>query len=128
MNNTVDFLIIDGQRFNVGVLSGIKETIDILDRYANRTQDGVLHREIIGTYKNYSSIKFAEQTDANYDAYENLWETLGAKQEFHTITIANYTFSAYISSISREIAYYSNGRAYHKKMECKFTSERPYRS
>lgn len=128
MANSVDFLVIDGQRFNVGVLAGIKETFDILDRYANRTQDGVLHREIIGTYKNYSSIKFANQTDANYDAYENLWELLGSKKEFHTITIANYTFSAYISSISRKIAYFNNNRAYHSDMECKFTAEQPYRS
>ena len=128
MANRTDFLVIDGRRINVGVLSGIDEECDILDRYAYRSQDGVLHREVIGSYQNYSNIKFADQTDANYGEYEELWEILSSPQEFHNIRIANFEFSAYISSAKRKIAYFDGDKAYHKGMSCNFKAERPRRT
>lgn len=128
MASKMDFLIIDGIRINVGVLSGIGEECDILDRYAYRSQDGVLHREVIGSYQNYRNIKFVDQTDANYNEYEQLWEILCSPQEFHNIKIANFEFSAYISSVKREIDYYDGDKAYHKKMTCNFTAEKPRRT
>lgn len=128
MANQADFLIIDGKRINVGVLSGIDEECEILDRYAYRTQDGILHREVIGSYQNYRNIKFAKQDDSNYDEYEILWEMLSEPKEFHNIKIGNFEFSAYISSVKRKIDYFKNDRAYHKDMQCNFTAEKPRRT
>lgn len=127
MSNTSDFLIIDGVRVNVGVLSGIDEIADVLDSYANRTQDFVLHRGTVAVFYNYESIKFEDQNDTNYDAYEYLWDVLTQPKQFHTITIANLTFSAYISNVKRKIDYYQNNKAYHKGMQCNFKCERPNR-
>lgn len=128
MDRQVEFLIIDGIRIDVGVLSGIEEICDILDRYAYRSQDGVLHREVIGSYQNYKNIKFVDQTDSNYDQYEQLWEILSSPQEFHNIKIANFEFRAYISSVKRVIDYFDGNRAYHKGMTCSFTAEKPRRT
>ena len=128
MANTVDFLVIDGKRIDVGVLTDINEECDILDRYAYSSQDGVLHREVIGSYQNYTNIRFADQTDANYAAYEELWEILCSPQEFHNIRIANFEFSAYIASVKRKISRFDNNRAYHKGMSCNFKAERPRRT
>ncbi len=127
MANTIDFLVIDGERINLSVLSGIDEIADVLDTYANRTDDMVLHRGNIGVFFNYQNIKFADQNDTNYDAYERVWDILTQPKDFHTITIANLTFRAYISSIKRKISYFNNNRAYHKGMQCNFTCERPSR-
>lgn len=128
MADKMDFLIIDGIRINVGVLKGIGEECELLDRYAYRSQDGVLHREVIGSYQNYRNIKFVDQTNDNYDEYEQLWEILCSPQEFHNIKIANFEFSAYISSVKRTIDYYDGDRAYHKGMSCSFTAEKPRRT
>lgn len=128
MANTVDFLLIDGVRVDINVLADFDESADILDKYANRTQDGVLHRKVIGTYYNFSNIKFEDQNDKNYDAYEYIWQILSQPKAFHTITIGGYTFSAYVSSIKRKCNYFNNNRLYHKNMQCNFTAEKPART
>ena len=45
-------IVIDSTTYNIPVLS-IKRKAEVLDKYAERTEDGVLHREIIGVYFNY---------------------------------------------------------------------------
>ena len=40
------YLVVDGVEYKVGVLS-MKRKGDILDKTANRTEDGDLHREVI---------------------------------------------------------------------------------
>ncbi len=42
-----DFLIIDKEKYNIAVLVGLKRNADFLDKYANRTDDGDLKRELI---------------------------------------------------------------------------------
>lgn len=123
-----DFIIIDGEKYDIGVLSGIKETADFLDKYANRTENGDLKRELIGVYFNYSNITFEPQTDDNYEEYERLWNKLTEAEEYHTIRIANFEFIAYFSNVSRSIYTYKNGRAYKKEMTANFTAKKPARS
>ena len=69
MEEKYDFIVIDGITFNIGVFADIKEAADFLDKYANRTEDGDLKRELIGVYFNFSDIKFEPQTDDNYEEY-----------------------------------------------------------
>lgn len=123
-----DFIVIDGNTYNIGVLSGIKENADFLDKYANRTENGDLKRELIGVYFNYSSIKFEPQTDNNYDEFERLWEKLTEPEEFHDIRIANFEFRAYFNGVSRTIYMYDKGKAYRKDLTVNFTSKKPARS
>lgn len=128
MAERYDFIVIDGSQYNIGVYAGIKETADFLDKYANRTDDGDLKRELIGVYFNYSDIKFEPQKDSNYEEFERLWNKLTEPEEFHTIKIANFEFKAYFNGVSREIYDYRDGRAYKKNMTVNFTSKKPARS
>ena len=45
-------IIIDAVTYDIPVTS-IKRTADFLDKYAERTEDGKLQRELIGVYFNY---------------------------------------------------------------------------
>lgn len=128
MSEKYDFLMIDGKKYNIGVYIGIKETADFLDKYANRTQDGDLKRELIGVYFNYSDITFEPQTDSNYNEFEKLWNKLTEPEEFHTVKIANFTFRSYFNSVSREIYMFKDNKAYKKNMTVSFTAKKPARS
>lgn len=109
----------------------LKRKADFLDKYANRTEDGDLKRELIGVYKNYE-IEFGEFPDTadGRKKYNALFDKLSEAEEFHTITIPDasgtYTFKAYISSVSDEYKrIYSDGYSTFKGLSCKFTAKAP---
>lgn len=122
-----DFLIIDGEIFNIKVLVGLKRNADFLDKYANRTDDGDLKRELIGVYFNYKNISFEKQTDNNYSEYNRLYNKLTEPEEFHNINIAGFEFRAYFSSVSDEMYLYKNGKPYYKGLTVNFTAKTPAR-
>lgn len=128
MAEKYDFIIIDGNQYNIGVYAGIKETADFLDNYANRTEDGDLKRDLIGVYFNFIDIKFEPQTERNYDEFERLWNKLTEPEEFHTVKIANFEFKAYFNNVSRVINDFRGGKAYKKDMTVNFTAKKPARS
>lgn len=123
-----DFLIIDDDIYNIKVYTGIKRNADFLDKYAERTDDGDLQRELIGVYFNYKSIRFEKQTDKNYSEYERLYDKLTEAEEFHNIEIAGTSFKAYFSNVSDEMYLYKNGRPYYRKLTVNFTAKMPARS
>lgn len=123
-----DFLTIDGKIYNIKVFTGVKRTADFLDKYANRTDDGDLKRELIGVYFNYKDIKFEKQKDANYDEYNRLYNKLTEAEEFHDINIAGFNFRAYFSNVSDVMYVYKNGRPYYKDLTVNFTAKKPARS
>lgn len=123
-----DFLIIDNEIYNIKVKTGIKRNADFLDKYAERTDDGDLQRELIGVYFNYKNISFEKQTDENYSEYERLYNKLTEAEEFHNIEIAGISFEAYFSNVSDEMYLYKNGRPYYRKLTVNFTAKMPARS
>ena len=123
-----DFLIIDNEIYNIKVKTGIKRNADFLDKYAERTDDGDLKRELIGVYFNYKNISFEKQTDENYSEYERLYDKLTEAEEFHNIEIAGTSFKAYFSNVSDEMYLYKNGRPYYRKLTVNFTAKMPARS
>lgn len=123
-----DFLIIDNEIYNIKVKTGIKRNADFLDKYAERTDDGDLQRELIGVYFNYKNISFEKQTDENYSEYERLYDKLTEAEEFHNIEIAGISFKAYFSNVSDEMYLYKNGRPYYRKLTVNFTAKMPARS
>lgn len=124
------FIIIDGQRYDIRVKTGIKRSADFLDRYAVRTEDGNLNRSLIGVFYNYSNIQFEKQTDDNYTEYNRLYNKLTEPTEFHTINIGGFQFTAYFNSISDEIYYYNpdTERAYFTNLVVNFTAKQPART
>lgn len=123
-----NFLIIDGEKYKVAVLASLKRNADFLDKYAERTDDGDLKRELIGVYFNYKNIRFARQTDLNYNEYNRLYNKLTEAEEFHDITIANQSFKAYFSSVNDEMYLFKNNRPYYKNLTVNFTAKMPSRS
>lgn len=123
-----DFLVIDNEIYNIKVKTGIKRNADFLDKYAERTDDGDLQRELIGVYFNYKNISFEKQTDENYSEYERLYDKLTEAEEFHNIEIAGTSFKAYFSNVSDEMYLYKNGRPYYRKLTVNFTAKMPARS
>ena len=118
-------IIIDGIEYDVPVIS-IKRTGDFLDKYAERTEDGVLHRELIGVYLNYQ-ILFGSTTDVA--EYADLWQALTAAQEFHTVTVpdesGDYTFEAYFSNVSDEMRKQHNAENFWKSLTVNFIAQSP---
>lgn len=121
-------LTIDGLYFDVPFIS-IKRDADVLDKYAERTKDGVLRREVIGTYFNYT-MGFGTIDDTR--TYNKLWDKLTEPVAFHTVTLpsndGNLTYSAYISSVSDEFEKILENKTVFKGLTCKFTAEKPTRT
>lgn len=118
---------IDGIHFDIPMIS-LKRTADVLDKYANRTEDGDLKREIIGVYYNYQlSVGVVE----NQSVYDALWDKLTEPTEFHEITLPTsegaYTFTGYVSSVSDEYRKITPTGATFQGLTCKFTAKKPSR-
>lgn len=116
---------IDGVYFDVPLIS-VKRTADFLDKYAERTEDGVLHRELIGVYFNYQMSFGTIHNDALYEA---LWEKLTEPVEFHDFSLPTtggpYEFRGYISGVSDEIEKIYSNTAKFKGLQCKYTAQAP---
>jgi hypothetical protein len=121
-------IIIDSITYDVNCTS-LKRTADFLDRYAERTQDGVLHRELIGVYFNYK-LQLAEPSISQLSAYQALWAKLTEAVEFHTVTVPgsngyNYTFTAYFSGVSDELEIIRDTGNYWKNLTVNFIAQSP---
>ena len=122
-------ITIDGTTYNVPVVA-IDETCDFLDKYAERTEDGVLHRELIGTYHNQSITFGVPQTAAEIAEYYSLWEALTEATEFHTVTVPDasgidFTFTAYFSNVARKLRKWDGTTTNWRDMTVRFIAQSP---
>jgi hypothetical protein len=117
-------IIIDGTTYDIPVLS-IARTADFLDKYAERTEDGVLHRELIGVYFNYK-IQFGSST--NTTEYAALWNKLTEAEEYHTVTVpdesGDYTFTAYFASVGDSLRK-TGAKNFWKSLTVNFIAQSP---
>lgn len=121
--------IIDGIAYNVPFIQ-VTRNAEVLDKYAERTADGVLHREIVGVYFNYE-INWASTT--NMDEYNRLWDRLTEPKEFHEITVpgsnGDYTFTGYITSVSDKLRKIAIGNVnYWVGLTAHFIAQSPART
>ena len=121
---------VDGIQFDIPMVS-LKRTADFLDKYAERTEDGELHRELIGVYYNYT-LTAGTSTDFGDTDYDAFWEKMTEPVEFHEISVpvrgGYYTFTGYISSVSDEYKKILNNEAEFTAFTCRFTAKRPART
>ena len=118
-------LKIDGVSYDVPIVS-LKRKADILDRYATRSEDGELHREVIGTFYNYTlEIKHVR----DLSLYESLFYVLSAPVPSHSVELPNenVAFDGYFSSISDEVALVDDNGVKYKNLTCRLTGMRPRR-
>lgn len=122
-------IIIDGVRYEkIGVLS-LKRKGEFLDKYAERTADGVLQRELIGVYINY---QLQITSDMEMEEYNALWDVLTAPEKWHTVTVPSksggYTYTAYFSNVADEARIVENGIAKFDNLTVNFIATRPART
>lgn len=119
---------IDGMTFNVPVLD-LTRSADFLDKFAKRTEDGGMQRELIGVYFNYQ-LKLGIAKDAA--EYQRLWDKLTEPVEFHTVvvpgTVGDYTFKAYFSNVKDKLLMKRQQRNYWQDLTVNFTAQVPARS
>jgi hypothetical protein len=118
---------IDGTENEIGVIS-LKRKADFLAKYAERTEDGVLHKELIGVYFNYQLRLGWNIKDPK--GYDNMWEILSQPREFHSLSLpygssGRFSFSGYCSNLQRDLFLVHNGNQYWKGLTVNFTAEKP---
>ena len=124
---TIDYITIDDTTYNVPVTS-LKRTADFLDKMAERTNDGVLHRELIGVYFNYQ-LKFGKASMADYAA---LYDKLTEPKDKHTIIVPTETgateFDAYFAGITDNLKRISGSLRYWTDLTVNFIAMAPART
>lgn len=127
MNHTyTQGLIIDGISYNIPFVS-IKRTMDFLEKYANRTEDGDIKIETIGLYKNYN---ITIGTIDDLELYDSLIEHItDCSNRFHRVVLPDaaktFEFYGYFSSISDEVEKVLGSGALYKGLSWKMTSKKP---
>ena len=120
-------LYIDGIGYKIDVLR-VKRTADFLDKYAERTENGDLERELIGVYFNY---KLQLGPGIDRTEYARLWDKLTEPVEFHEVTVpdedGDYTFTAYFSNVADELLRKVAERNYWKNLTVNFIAKKPAR-
>lgn len=123
--------VLDGKSYNVFVPeSGIKRSGQVLDGdNAGRTQSGVMIRDIIGTYYNYSiEIDTSKTERAEYDA---LYQVLTAPVDSHTLTVPyaqeTITFQAYVTSAEDTLETMADGHNLWSGLKINFIAMKPQR-
>ena len=128
MSDLTRGIYIDGMHYKVPIKS-LKRTGEFLDKYANRTEDGVLHRELIGVYYNYQ-IEFGQISDE--DTYDAIYGVLSEPAESHTLMVPAksgwYTFEAYVSSLSDTVERITSSSVEYDALKCKFIAMEPART
>lgn len=119
-------LVIDGTSYNIPLVS-IKRTLDFLEKYAERTEDGDIKIETIGLYKNYT-ISIGTIDDA--ELYDKLLEHItDCENRFHHVLLPDaskqFEFYGYFSSIQDECEKILDSGAQYKELSWKMTSKKP---
>lgn len=116
-------IIIDGDEFDIPIIS-LKGQADMLDKYAERTNDGVLHRELIGVYDNYE-IEFASAYH-NAQVYSDLWFRLTEPVPWHTVKFPTIfgerEIVGYFANTRHEVSKQKGGVTYWKGLSTSFVS------
>jgi hypothetical protein len=123
-------IIIDEETFDISVISIVRKA-DYLDKFAERTEDGVLHREIIGVYFNYQ-LKLGATFDRT--EYARLWDVLtNPSSAFHEVTVPDehgltYSFQAYFASVGDELRRIKDGEVFWRNLTVDFIAQSPART
>ena len=93
--------IIDGTTYDVPIIE-LQRKGDILDLTARRRDDGVLERDVIGTYYNFSvKVGFIRDNQVRKDLWDKLTEPVAS----HEISIPGQdeSFEGYFGSVKDDV-------------------------
>lgn len=121
---------IDGRSFDVAVVS-LKQNFEVLDGpNAGRTMDARMHRDILGTFYNYTiEVDLAQLNRADADALFNI---VSAPVDSHVCAFPHgqesLTQDMYIAKGSRELFRQYGNRNYWGKMSWNYIAMAPSRT
>lgn len=129
-------LIIDNEDFSSSVnLVSLKRSAHFFDKFAKRDIHGILHRELIGVYINYT---LEICIDENLNEYNKLWEKLTEPAEKHQVTVSSnthwdengryncYVFEAYFADIKDEALLLRDPNNLFRKLTVEFIATKPH--
>lgn len=122
-------LIIDGTTYNIPFIS-VKRTLDFLEKFAERSEDGDIQIETIGLYKNYTiSIGLIEDAELYDQLIEHITD---CENRFHHVTLPDaskqFDFYGYFSSIKDEVEKVLENGAQYKGLSWNMRSKQPYKT
>ncbi|MGI5900697.1 MAG: hypothetical protein ACOX8S_12435 [Christensenellales bacterium] len=123
-----NILVIDGVVFSCPILS-ISNTLDSLHKYAERTEDGVLHKETIGWYRNYH-VEVGFMTDIQ--SYKSLVEKISEPVEFHNVSVPYLdsmtpSYEAYFAGIEHSLKRVKGNQNYWYGLAFDIIARRPFK-
>jgi len=124
-----DLITIDGNTYDVPIVD-IKITPESLDKYAERTADGELHRELIGVFDKYS-VTFGKNI-SNPSDYASLYAKLAEAVEYHTVILptptGTVTMTAYFASIGHTLYRVRGSSKYYRGLKVNIIPKSPQRT
>lgn len=122
-------LIIDGITYSLPV-KVISRRAEMLYKYAERTETGVLKSELIGVYFNYDvQVGMSSNNVVDYAA---LWLKITEPVESHMITLPNesgsITYSCYFANIKDEVVKDDGTTVYFRNMSFSVIARSPLRT
>ncbi len=100
-----DLFLIDGIRFDVGIVKLSREGVVNDGENAGRTLDYVMHRDVKGTLYNYSLTVGTKSLSAS--DYDELYEVLTAPVDSHLVRLpygqGSKTVQMYVTSVKDEL-------------------------
>jgi len=116
-------IVIDSIDYDIPIVS-LSGQADMLDKYAERTVDGVLHRELIGVYDNYE-IEFASSY-RDSATYSDLWFKLTEPVPWHTVKFPTIfgerEIEGYFANTRHEVSKQKGSVTYWKGLSTSFVS------
>lgn len=123
------FIQIDDDEYRVPLMSPMDRKGDILDLTATRKEDGTLHREVIGTYYNYT-LNFINNGDTA--EYERLWWKLTEPVASHKIQLPyqpdSAVFYGYFGSCKDNVTLITADGIRAKGLSCNLVASSPSRT
>jgi hypothetical protein len=122
-------ITVDGTPYEIPFIS-LTRNADFLDKYAERTEDGILHRELIGVYFNYKLTLGSPRNVADIAVYQAFWAKITEAEEFHTVTLPDetltpYTYTAYVAGVSDELRRSRTTANFWKSLTVNFIAQSP---
>lgn len=119
-------LVIDGVKYDIPLIS-ISRTMNFLEKYAQRTEDGDIKIETIGLYKNYT---ISIGTIDDPELYDRLVEHItDCTNRFHHVVLPDaskqFDFYGYFSSIKDEVEKVLDSGAKYQNLSWSMTSKKP---
>ena len=120
---------LDGKDYNVAV-TGLTRNFEVADSDATgRTADWKMHRDVVGTFYNYTLKVEPKQFDMA--AYNSFYEAISSPTESHTLVIpyggTTLTFQAYVTKGKDDLFRIYRGKKYWVGLSINFIAMEPQR-